>query len=89
MGGVCGHSHGLSDGYARITYVWLEAQNRLMFQHKATEAWATTRYTTTGAPTYAEGAWGGLTQGVCLGGNANWTNTLTPYYTVYMWRRTK
>lgn len=86
------HTHGLSAGYAQITYVWIENQNRLMLNVKSTGGWATTRYTTTGAPTYAEGAWGGIGQGVTLAGTTDSGggshSHSIPYIAVYVWQRT-
>lgn len=88
MGGAATHTHGLTSGYAQATYTWIDNQNRIMMNYKTTSAWTANRYTTTGAPTYAEGAWGGINNSISLGGNADSNYNLPPYYTVFMWRRT-
>ena len=84
------HTHGLGNGYARFNYVWVENENRLVFQYKGTEWWASSRVTNSAGPRYEEWAWG-FTQGTALGGTTDGpsdTNNMPAYYTVYAWRRT-
>ena len=86
-GGNASHSHGLSAGYVKATYIWVENQNRWLMSRKSVGAYTANRYTTTGSPTYADGNWGGIGDGIELGGTTDSSSNLPPYLAVYMWKR--
>ena len=87
-GGSATHSHGLSAGYAQATYIWISNQNRIMINHKTVGAYTANRYTTSAAPSYTDQDWGGITDGISLGGNTDSGSTMPPYLSVYVWKRT-
>lgn len=87
MGGATTHTHTLANGYAQATYIWMNNENRLMLNHKTAGAYTANRYTSTAAPSYTDANWGGITDGISLGGTTDSSSNMPPYLAVYVWKR--
>lgn len=85
LGGNATHNHGLENGYAKITYDWINNENRILFQGKG-QNFTASRYTTTQGPSFTDGS---INVGTAtnLGGSTDAASNMPPYISVYVWKR--
>lgn len=82
-GGAKTHTHGLSDGHAKV---WVSAFSARVF-HKEKSS-VTSWTSTTASPSGTSMAGGAIGNGAELGGITNSASGLPPYKAKYMWERT-
>lgn len=83
-GGAAGHSHGLSGGFAKLSYT--TGSTTIYLGSKAGE-WDSVRSSTL-ASNVSEVSSSTRSYGLGLGGSTDSGSTLPPYLSVYMWERT-
>ena len=83
-GGNKTHTHGLTDGYAKLI---LKANGQVRYQERTVTAWTDNYY----VPSAGTGGFGSDSQGygANLDGSTNAGSSLQPYIVVSFWRRTK